>query len=213
MRALGFLATATFVFATVNSASAQIPQNPNGQYELKPVWQNILEAQADGITKSKKRQFVFECVTHQKSSLAQQAMGKQKPASQKIIAVEDKPAKLERNSQRPFVTGVQEVDEKTAAGDASYQPILTALDQGHSVEVTIKPLDKQHVQLDATFSFTQIADPEVVDVGERKTQAVTSGTISQRVVRTVELGETCKLQMPTLGSDKATIIEYSIAEL
>ena len=91
--------------------------------------------------------------------------------------------------------------------------MLTALDQGHSVEVTIKPLDQQHVQLDATFSFTTIADPEVVDVGERKTQAVTSGTFSQRIVRTVALGEKLELAMPSLGSKRTTVIEYSIAEL
>lgn len=217
MRTLAILAVSTIVFLGSNPVAAQVQLNPNPNSAVKlesmaPPWKAILAAKAGGATKSDKRQFVFECSTKVQKNKLQEAIVNQKKPSQKIIAIEDKPAKVERLSQRPFVTGALECD-KTAAGEASYQPILTALDQGNSVEVTIKPLDKQHVQLDASFSFTTIDEPEAVAVGERNTQAVTNNTITQRVVRTVRLGETCELKMQTLGSNKATVIEYSIAEL
>lgn len=215
MRVFACFVVPTVFLATITTVAAQVQLNPGEGVELQhaaPAWKAILAAQSEGATKSDKRQFVFRCATI-KNVAPMGVLGKEKSASQKIIAIEDQPAKLERLSQRPFVTGALEVDQKTAAGEASYQPIVTALDQGNSVEVTIKSLDENHVQLDASFSFTRIAEPKEIAVGKRNTQAVTNSTITRRVVRTVRLGEKLELPIPAVGADGASVIEYSIAEL
>ncbi len=216
MRNSALFAATAIALSVSLPAAAQLQLNPSGQVELKhasPAWQTILAAKAGGETKSGKRQYVFQCSFEQKQNELLDALNGSKPKTQKIIAIEDQPAKVEQLSQRPFVTGALEVEQKTKAGEASYQPVLTALEHGNSVEVTIKSLDKEHVQLDATFAFTRIAEPVEVAVGERNTQAVMNNTVSQRLVRSVKLGEKFNLVIPGLDGEQPTVIEYSIVEL
>lgn len=207
MRAFTLLVTTVLLGLTTSLAEAQVQIQ-----STPPTWQTVLEANGTAANKKHKRQYAFECSYSKHAKKFLKLDNRKLVSSPKLILEEDQTGKLEEISQSPFVTGVQKVGT-TGTGVDAYQPIITVLDEGYTIEVKITRLDEQHVQLDAQIEFKNIDSVQTIEVGERTTQSPIQSTISQRVVRSVTLGDKQKLIIPAFGKQKAKLFEFQITEL
>jgi len=207
MREYSIIVIATLLLQSCSIAVAQLSSQPSA-----PAWQAILKAQNETRDLSTSRQYSFACSCTKKNNKFFGRKSKQAIRTPGMIVTEGRPAKLEKTSQSPFVTGAQKVGQ-TKTGTNAYQPIITVLNEGYTVEVTIKALDEQHVQLDARFGWEYISSVETVTFGEHTTQSPTNNSITQRVVRAVRLGDTLKLEIPAFGNEKPMTFEYTIREV
>lgn len=173
-----------------------------------PAWKAVLLAQALEEEKPSKVQYVLECrlLTTNGKLLSDEKV----IADPRLIISENRPAKIERLSQSPFVTGVTVVG-KSEDEEGALQPVITVLDEGFSLEAEVVAIDDQHVQLDASLTLQKINGVEEVDLGRCKTQAPIHNKITRRILRAVRLGEKLKIEIPTAGKEKSLVFEYSIS--
>ena len=163
----------------------------------------------DRETKSQ-RQYVFECqLSEEKSKLLK---SERIIADPRIIVTENREAKLERISQKPFVTSVKIVGT-SKSGEDVYQPVITVLDEGYRVTVNMSSIDDKQVQVDIRLEMLTISEVDTVKVSERTTtQAPTHNSVTQRIVRIVKLGETLRQVVPVSIKEKPLTFEYTVKE-
>ncbi len=211
MRTFFLLAITTLVLQSsrIHAAAPVVFANPSATPALTPP-----SVGDEDNNPSYERQYTFEG----KLVKIDNALFKKKSIVRlpRIIFTENRTAKIVSLQTTPFVTSVEILKGPL---DVASQPIITALDEGHTVEVKVTAVDDEYVQLDARISFLKIDSVETDTVGGSTThggsttQAPIHDNITRRVVRTVKLGETLQLNIPAFGKEKPVIFEYKITEI
>ena len=204
MRALFHLAAMVLVFQTTSLALAQMKTQAN-----RPAWQTVLEAKAEQDSASGKRQYVLECKL---STAGKQLKDATVIADPRLIVSENQPAKIERLSQSPFVTGVTVVGDSNT-DETALQPVITVLDEGYTLKVQVAAIDQTHVQLDASLTLQQISDVEEVALGRCTTQAPVHNTVTRRILRAVRLGERQQVKIAAAVKDESIVFAYTVKQV
>lgn len=132
------------------------------------------------------QQFVVKC------SITDQSVGQQakKVSSPKLMVTDGHEVTVQIQSMQPFVTGAR------SASDGEVQPVITTVKAGLEVCVTVKSLDGERVQLDATITSSDVTDVQEVAPavpGGPTTQAAELSSNSCRIIRAVDLGDTIEI--------------------
>ena len=204
-----------FVFACLvfakNLTFAEVPPNPSIPEKPETTaapWKALLAAQAEGATKSNKRQYALDC----KLSNGKSLFGKNRTtiADPRLIITESEPATLQRLSQSSFVTSVIVVGDNEDQSKNAFQPVITVLEEGFTLEATITPVTDNLALLDASLTLQKVGEVEVVEQEHFSTQAPGHQKIARRILRVVRLGEKQTVEVATTGKDKAMTFEYTV---
>ncbi len=184
------LAVFSVVVASLNSFQIAHSVEPAAIIETQTLASEVSALAASSTVRATspatEQQFVVKC------SITDPSVGRQgkKISSPKMVVTDGHEGTVQIQSMQPFVTGAR------TDADGEVEPVITTVKAGLEVCVTVKSLEGERVQLDATITSSDVTDVQVVPSatpGGPTTQAAQLSSNSCRIIRAVDLGDTVEI--------------------